>query len=66
MVWNLQLSRLSWVLASFLLSATVLPVTAQSLHVGAPAPDFQAADSNGKTDSLDQYRGKYVVLEWHN
>jgi peroxiredoxin len=41
-------------------------VNAQSLRVGAAAPDFNAADSNGKTDSLDRYRGKYVVLDWHN
>ena len=30
------------------------------------APDFHGTDSNGKTQSLDQYKGKYVVLEWHN
>ena len=39
---------------------------AQQVKVGAAAPDFKAADSNGKSESLDQYRGKYVVLEWHN
>jgi len=66
MVWNLQLSRLSCLLASLLVSATVLPATAQGVRVGAPAPDFTATDSNGKTESLDQFHGKYVVLEWHN
>ncbi len=35
-------------------------------QVGSAAPDFHGTDSNGKTQSLDQYRGKYVVLEWHN
>ena len=35
-------------------------------RVGSPAPAFTATDSHGQTDSLDQYRGKYVVLEWHN
>ena len=34
--------------------------------VGSVAPDFSAPDSNGKTHSLSQYRGKYVVLEWFN
>ena len=34
--------------------------------VNAPAPDFTATDSQGQTHSLDQYHGKYVVLEWHN
>jgi peroxiredoxin len=66
MVWNLRLSRLSCLLAALLLSSAVLPVIAQSLRVGAPAPEFKATDSNGKTDSLDQFHGKYVVLEWHN
>jgi len=53
-------------LASFLGSVAVLPATAQGVQVGAPAPDFTATDSNGKSDSLDQFHGKYVVLEWHN
>jgi peroxiredoxin len=35
-------------------------------QAGSPAPDFHGTDSNGKTQSLDQYRGKFVVLEWHN
>ena len=35
-------------------------------RVGSPAPSFTATDSQGKTDALDQFRGKYVVLEWHN
>ena len=39
---------------------------AQSVRVGSPAPAFTATDSQGRTQTLDQYRGKYVVLEWHN
>ena len=34
--------------------------------VGAPAPAFTAKDSTGKTRSLSEFKGKYVVLEWHN
>jgi peroxiredoxin len=34
--------------------------------VGQPAPDFSATASNGKTYHLADYRGKFVVLEWHN
>ena len=34
--------------------------------VGDPAPDFTGTASNGKTVHLADYRGKYVVLEWHN
>ena len=37
-----------------------------ALKPGEPAPDFKGADSNGKTESLTQYRGKWVVLEWAN
>src|SRR5436309_2185938 len=34
--------------------------------VGSAAPDFSAPDANGKTETLSQYKGKYVVLEWFN
>src|SRR5213595_3532360 len=34
--------------------------------VGSAAPDFSALDTNGKTHSLSEYKGKYVVLEWFN
>lgn len=50
------------------IAAALLPLSAlaQSVRVGAPAPDFAATDSHGQNQSLHQYRGKYVVLEWHN
>ena len=51
--------------AAFL--AALLPLcSAQGVRVGAPAPAFTAIDSRGQTETLAQYRGKYVVLEWHN
>lgn len=34
--------------------------------VGAAAPAFTAVDSNGKTVSLADYKGRHVVLEWTN
>src|SRR5438270_3892367 len=34
--------------------------------VGSVAPDFSLPDTTGKTQSLSQYKGKYVVLEWFN
>jgi peroxiredoxin len=50
-----------------ILGAALLPVAvAQGVRVGSPAPEFTATDSNGKPEALDQFRGKYVVLEWHN
>ncbi len=42
-----------------------LPACA-AVKPGEAAPDFKGQDSNGKTQSLDQYRGKFVVLEWAN
>ncbi len=44
----------------------LLASAAFAARVGEPAPDFQGTDSNGKTQKLSDYRGKYVVLEWHN
>jgi peroxiredoxin len=34
--------------------------------VGSVAPDFSLNDAKGKTHSLSQYKGKYIVLEWFN
>jgi len=34
--------------------------------VGSAAPDFSLAAAKGKTHSLADYKGKYVVLEWTN
>src|SRR5579863_1215727 len=50
------------------LMAALLPVPSPSaeIRVGTPAPNFTATDSNGKTESLADFRGKWVVLEWHN
>jgi len=51
-------------LAAFALAAT--PALIAQAVVGSPAPAFTATDSRGASHSLEQYRGKYVVLEWHN
>jgi len=50
------------------LAFAAIPFTAgaEAPKVGAPAPAFNATDSHGKAESLDQFKGKYVVLEWHN
>src|SRR3974390_2534699 len=59
----LSLSR-ALTVASVLLLPVLLP--AQNPRVGAPAPQFTAADSLGRMQTLAENRGKYVVLEWHN
>src|SRR5271168_1151060 len=44
----------------------LISVSAYAVRVGDPAPDFTGTDSNGKTQSLSAYKGKFVVLEWSN
>jgi hypothetical protein len=39
---------------------------ASGARVGDPAPEFTATDTNGQAHKLSEYRGKFVVLEWHN
>jgi peroxiredoxin len=34
--------------------------------VGQPAPAFSVKDTSGKAQSLADYKGRYVVLEWVN
>jgi len=45
--------------------ACAAPAAATAV-VGQAAPAFTATDSNGRTVSLADYRGKPVVLEWTN
>ena len=59
-----SLSRISCAVAATLALAP-LAALAQA-RVGAPAPEFTATDSHGQSHTLDEYRGKFVVLEWHN
>jgi peroxiredoxin len=41
-------------------------LVAHAASVGQAAPAFTGRDSQGKTVSLSEYRGKFVVLEWTN
>src|SRR5688572_22568172 len=47
------------------LASTAL-IAADSPAVGAAAPDISVTDSKGKTQTISQYKGKTVVLEWFN
>lgn len=50
-----------------LILSTAFAVTANAAPVvGQPAPDFTLPDANGKQVRLSDFRGKTVVLEWHN
>ena len=51
---------------SCFVAVLLLVSSASAAKVGESAPDFQATDSNGQMHKLSQYRGKFVVLEWHN
>src|SRR5213075_2376773 len=48
------------------IAASTALFAADSPAVGTNAPDFSLTDSKGKTQSVSQYKGKYVVLEWFN
>ena len=56
----------SAVLAGMALSLLGLPGASWAAKVGEAAPAFTGVDSNGKAVSLAQFKGKFVVLEWHN
>lgn len=51
---------------AFILGTTGALLAAEAPKVGAAAPGFSLPDSNGKTHSLGDFKGKYVVLEWFN
>ena len=52
--------------ATSLAIATLAAPASAAAVVGQPAPAFTATDSNGKTVSLSDFRGKPVILEWTN
>jgi peroxiredoxin len=57
------MKRPKWTLAVI---AVMLALPLLGARVGAVAPNFVGTDSTGKTHKLSDYRGKVVVLEWHN
>lgn len=51
---------------SILSVVALFALSALAVKVGDAAPDFTGTDSHGQTHKLADYRGKFVVLEWHN
>lgn len=51
--------------AAFMLLTPAAPARANATP-GQPAPGFVLKDLNGKTVQLSEFKGKTVVLEWHN
>lgn len=68
MKFSLRVSGCAALAGCVVLAAALLAhsVAAEDLRVGTPAPNFTATDSRGQSETLAQYRGKFVVLEWHN
>ena len=56
----------SFLIASGIAASLFAVQAIGAVGVGTAAPDFSLTDSNGKTQTLSQYRGKTVVLEWNN
>ena len=48
------------------LAASQASAAGETSKVGQPAPAFTATDLHGKKVALADFKGKYVVLEWHN
>ena len=51
---------------SILIVSALFAMSALAVKVGDQAPDFTGTDSRGQTHRLSDYKGKFVVLEWHN
>jgi peroxiredoxin len=65
----MKFSPIASALALTLGAAALALASAQALAsatVGQPAPAFTATDTQGKTVSLADFKGKHVVLEWVN
>src|SRR5437899_4218693 len=57
-------TKLTLTITASLLTSALYAI--DSPPVGSTAPDFSLTDAAGKTHSLSEYKGKYVVLEWFN
>jgi hypothetical protein len=54
------------VAALFALAVVFAAPASAKVAIGKAAPDFSLSDSNGRTQTLSQYKGRVVVLEWNN
>jgi cytochrome c biogenesis protein CcmG/thiol:disulfide interchange protein DsbE len=71
-VWLVTMKKAFWVYIALVLSAIMLSSCSRPpsqpeesvVQIGQPAPKFKLSDLNGKEVSLDQYRGKIVMLDF--
>ena len=56
------------IMTAALCAALILPAAAAQAapEIGKPAPAFTGTDSKGVSHKLEDFKGKIVVLEWHN
>ncbi|MCL4813343.1 MAG: thioredoxin family protein [Vicinamibacteraceae bacterium] len=59
----MKATRILGVLVAAILLTTF---TLSAARVGEPAPGFTGTDTKGKAHALADYKGRFVVLEWHN
>ena len=57
--------HLKFILAA-LIVAGFAGLSCATAEIGKPAPTFTGTGSDGKTYSLADYKGKFVVLQWYN
>jgi peroxiredoxin len=62
----LFISSIALVPALALVMVALSPSARASALIGQQAPAFKLSDTNGKTVSLADFKGKFVVLEWVN
>jgi|KBSSwiStaDraftv2_1062776.scaffolds.fasta_scaffold356064_1 hypothetical protein len=66
----MSLSRRYVLSTAFVLGIAPALAVAPAAHaapaIGQPAPGFSAVDAEGRTRSLAEFKGRIVVLEWHN
>lgn len=60
------MNKITSILTTLALCATVSVSSAAGPEPGSAAPDFKLTDTNGKEHSLSDFKGKFVVLEWTN
>jgi peroxiredoxin len=58
--------KLRFIALALLLSCSFAELSFAKAVIGEGAPDFTLTDSSGKPQTLSQYKGKIVVLEWNN
>ena len=60
-----RLRRLALAAAAFAVLAATGPALAGGPEVGAAAPDFKLQDQTGRWHTLEEYRGKWLVLYFY-